>query len=188
MSAETDSDRDDDSGAMTRLHLHFRLIRNQFPNSPLPSQLHQEILSVTRFAVRSKDPVAFLLKFGLILFPYCCAFNLSVLCDKISTSKTRVRNSFQREHWTEPPPGFNIRARLRDMKLDPRNWTGRGYPSDTELERFVLEHPVVMAVQPVSEMSPKPAMDKMSLFRESVELTLQKDIFSWTFWDDMGSL
>jgi hypothetical protein len=45
-----------------------------------------------------------------------------------------------------------------------------------------------MAVQPVSEMSPKPAMDKMSLFRESVELTLQKDIFSWTFWDDMGSL
>jgi hypothetical protein len=129
-------------------------------------------MTILNTAVSAEDPVKFLCDFGVMIFHNCCAFNLSVLTKNISSSRSRIVSALRREGWRACGKDIHqVKPRMKYVNANElKYWSIREYPADSGLAAFVRDHPHLWAAEDIV----------YTAMRDVVELTLQKDIFSWT--------
>jgi hypothetical protein len=145
----------------------------------MPSLLSGELLAIAKGALAADDPVEFLKEFGMVMFQECCALNLCVLAQGISSSRSRLLSALRREKWNlHPVDGVAIRGRLREMSLDDvKKWSFREYPPGSGFIDLLATYPCLSPPPPPYVVIQQ---ERFPEVRDVAELTLQKDIFSWT--------
>lgn len=171
-----------DSTIMDQMNIYFSFLRKQTGKCPVPSKIDDEIHQIIFLSTQSANPISFLQKIGLVLFDKCCGVNLNLLSKKIFSCKSRISECFRREGWASSFTDDKIYKKyLHEIFLnDSRFWSLREYPPGSTVLQSIAKYPQVVKIkqEPVVQVERK-------IEECQFELTLQKDIFSWTFFDDL---
>lgn len=166
--------------AIRSLRVSFSLHRTQIGNSAVPSEFNDELMTVIKASLSYGDAKFFLRQFGILLFENCCAFNMNLLSESISSSRSRLLKALRREKWnpyTGDVPGVKnlLRSIVGDSEI--RNWSLREYPKDRKIEEYINKNGILVYETEKRDLS-------SLVVHEPIELTLQKDIYSCTLFDD----
>ena len=166
--------------AIRSLRVYFSLHRSEVGHRAVPSEFSDEIMAVIKAGVVTGEPKAFLRRFGILLFEKCCAFNMGVLSESISSSRSRLLKAFRRERWnTYNGDIHGMKAALKEVVGDAevRNWSLREYPEGSVIVEYLAKNKSI-----VHEVE-KRCLPSLAA-HEPIELTLQKDIYVYTFFYD----
>ena len=174
-----------DEQIFDQMKLYFSVIRNKTSKNSIPEKIENEIIQVVKYSMKSTDSFKFLIQCGLIFFDKCIGVNTLALSKIISSSKSRIASAFRREHWES---GFNDEMAYRQLLRDVvkgneiKFWSLRKYPDSATILKVIRSCNNIVYKRPqLTFQSPEKKIDES---REAFELTLQMDIFSWTFFDE----
>ncbi|KAK8835364.1 hypothetical protein M9Y10_033661 [Tritrichomonas musculus] len=171
-----------DSEIINQMNIHFSLLRKQTGKCSVPSKISDEIHSIILFSLQSPNIISFLEKSGLIFFDKCCGINLSILSKKIFSCKSRISECFRRERWGSSFANEKTYKQLMHDFLplnQTRFWSLREYPQESKILKLIAQYPQIVRTKI------EPVQVEKKIEDSPFELTLQKDIFSWTLFDDL---
>ena len=166
-----------DSSIISQMNIYFTLLRKQTGKCSVPSKIDDEIHKIIHFSIQSSNPITFLQNNGLILFDKCCAINLSLLSKKIISCRSRISQCFRRESWIST---FENEKIYKKYLHDILPFNEFKYPAKSTILKSIIQYPQVIRMK----QDPIPQVEK-KIEDNQFELTLQKDIFSWTVFDDL---
>lgn len=149
------------------LRRDFAMIKHNLGGSLWSVKVEESLMLVAKAALRFENPVKFGTSCGVIFSLDCLALELSILTKLIGCSRSTVGKSLRKEDWVAlSPMPQGIKHRIKQIVGDAevKRWSVRSYPPNSHLASFVAEN------------------DR--LCGNTVELTLQKDIYSWTCFNE----
>ncbi|OHT06045.1 hypothetical protein TRFO_05686 [Tritrichomonas foetus] len=179
-----DSKHISDDSILSQMQTYFTLLRKDTGKCAVPSKIEDELLCIIKYSLRSSNPLVFLQETGLIFFDKCCGVNISLLSKNIFSCRSRISSSFRREKWSSTFSDDHFYKQQIQKIIssgESRNWSLREYPPNSKIMKCVTQfHQIIPQKSgPVIQIE-----KKIEESKEAFELTLQKDIFSWTFFDE----
>ena len=194
---------------LTSTKQYFVSLRERKIPNTQSSFLSDEFIILLRFARNSINPNLFLLHAGAIFYQNnICAVNLELLKDVLSCSKSRINNCFAKEEFTKIATPLSkekneLEKLLRQDKTissDIRRWTFRKINSNSNLSAYLNSNqfllvqmedqiPISLSKFPPQEIplfeyqALQPHLQQEQGYEAS--LSFQKDVYTWTFYDDI---
>ena len=184
---------------------YFSYLRKSTLNS-LRSTIGYDLCILVRFSAQSNYPIDYLLHFGICFFSNnTCAIQINTFCKAISSSKSRVNNCFKQEKFTliETPYQKEKIALETELKrvfgsqaFNIKTWTFRRIDENSNFLKELKGNPLSIVQLDEINLQSKEQVQNLHQFesqalqpqilqpKNEIFLSYQKDVFTWTFYDE----